>query len=154
MRYFRLSEAERLLPQVEQHLRDALFHKSEYERIHGQIEATLAHVRVSGGARIAPGRQLELRSQRDGNVRKLQEAMAQIEETGALVKDLDMGLLDFMARYQGHDVCLCWKLGEDAIRYWHGAEEGFRGRKEIDDDFRANHQGEALSEGSAGNAPN
>lgn len=154
MRYFRLSEAERLLPQVEQHLRDALFHKAEYERVHAQIEATLAHVRVSGGARIAPGRQLELRSQRDGNVRKLQEAMAQIEETGALVKDLDMGLLDFMARYRGQDVCLCWKLGEDAIRYWHGAEEGFRGRKEIDDDFRANHQGEALSEGPAGNAPN
>ena len=154
MRYFRLDEAERLLPQVEQYLRDALFHKAEYERIHSQIESVLARIRISGGARVDSGKQLELRTQRDGNVRKLQEAMAQIEETGALVKDLDIGLLDFMARYRGRDVCLCWKLGENDIRFWHGAEEGFRGRKEIDDDFRAHHQGEALSENDAGNAPN
>lgn len=154
MRYFRLAEAERLLPRVEQHLRDALFHKAEYERIHGQIEALLDHVRVSGGARVNPGHQIELRAQRDSSVRKLQEALTEIEQTGALVKDLDMGLLDFMARYHGRDVCLCWKLGEDAIRYWHGAEEGFRGRKEIDDDFREHHQGEALSGDAAGNAPN
>ncbi len=113
MRYFRLAEAERLLPQVEQYLRDALFHKAEYERVHGQIESILDRVRMSGGSRINPGQHLELRAQRDGSVRKLQEAMTQIEQSGALVKDLDMGLLDFMARYQGHDVCLCWKLGED-----------------------------------------
>jgi hypothetical protein len=154
MRYFRLDEAARLLPRVEQHLRDALFHKSEYERIHRQIEAVLDRVRVSGGARMDPSQQLELRAQRDAHVRELQEAMAQIENTGALVKDLDMGLLDFMARYEGRDVCLCWRLGEDAIRFWHGAEEGFRGRKEIDDDFRALHNGEAVSEDGEENAPN
>jgi hypothetical protein len=74
--------------------------------------------------------------------------MAEIEQLGALVKDLDIGLLDFMARYEGRDVCLCWKLGEDAIRYWHGAEEGFRGRKEIDDEFREKHTGEAVSDGT------
>lgn len=154
MRYFRLAEAERLLPEVEQHLRDALFHKGEYDRIQGQIEAMLDHVRVSGGARVNPGRQVELRAQRDGSVRKLQEALGQIEQIGALIKDLDIGLLDFMARYRGRDVCLCWKLGEDAIRYWHDAEEGFRGRKEIDDDFRDRHEGEAVSGDAPGNAPN
>ena len=73
------------------------------------------------------------------------------EITAALVKDLDIGLLDFMARYQGKDVCLCWKLGETGIHFWHGAEEGFRGRKEIDDAFRAHHSGEALSDTGASN---
>ncbi len=146
MRYFRLAEAERALPEVERHLRDALFFKAEYERLHQQIESTLDRVRQSGGARIDPTKQLELRTERDNSVRKLQEAMTEIEQLGALVKDLDIGLLDFMARYEGRDVCLCWKLGEDAIRYWHGAEEGFRGRKEIDEDFRLNHSGEAVSD--------
>ncbi|MEO8100676.1 MAG: DUF2203 domain-containing protein [Acidobacteriota bacterium] len=146
MRYFRLTEAERLLPEVERHLRDALFHKSEYERVHQVIEATLDRVRMSGGARIDPGKQLELRTQRDTNVKSLQEAMAQIEQLGALVKDLDIGLLDFMARYNGQDVCLCWKLGEGGIEYWHGVEEGFRGRKAIDQEFRENHSGEALGD--------
>lgn len=154
MRYFRLNEAERVLPEVEHHLRDALFHKAEYERVHKQIEDTLERVRQSGGARIDPSKQLELRVERDVNARKLQNAMAEIEQLGALVKDLDIGLLDFMARYQGRDVCLCWKLGEDAIRFWHGAEEGFRGRKEIDQEFRDQHTGEALSDESFGSAAN
>lgn len=154
MRYFRLAEAERLLPQVEQHLRDALFYKSEYERVHRDIEGALERIRQSGGARPDPGKHLAMRAERDGFVRKLQEAMEGVEELGALVKDLDIGLIDFMARYQGRDVCLCWKFGEDSIRFWHGAEEGFRGRKEIDDDFRQNHTGEALSEDLSGGAPN
>jgi hypothetical protein len=148
MRYFTLVEAESALPEVERHLRDALFHKAEYERLHGEIERTLERIRMSGGSRIDPGKQLEMRAQRDQNVRSLQEAMQQIEESGALVKDLDIGLLDFMARYQGRDVCLCWKLGEEGIRFWHGAEEGFRGRKAIDDHFRANHSGEATTPAS------
>jgi hypothetical protein len=150
MRYFRLAEAERVLPKVEEHLRDALFHKAEFERVDKQMEATLERVRQSGGARIDPSKQLALRVERDGHVRKLQDAMAEIEHLGALVKDLDIGLLDFMARYEGRDVCLCWKLGEDAIRFWHGAEEGFRGRKEIDDAFRANHSGESAGEAIPG----
>jgi hypothetical protein len=152
MRYFRLAEAERLLPEVERHLRDALFYKAEYERIHRQIEATLERVRIAGGARLDPRQQLALRAERDASVRKFQAAMESIEQLGVLVKDLDIGLLDFMARYQGRDVCLCWKLGEPAIEFWHGAEEGFRGRKRIDDHFRAHHSGEALSPESGGSS--
>ena len=148
MRYFTLTEAERALPEVERHLRDALFHKAEYERVHGEIGRTLDRIRVSGGARINPGKQSEMRAQRDQSVRSLQEAMQHIETSGALVKDLDIGLLDFMARYQGRDVCLCWKLGESGIGFWHGAEEGFRGRKQIDDHFRENHSGEATAPAS------
>jgi hypothetical protein len=154
MRYFTLAEAERLLPEVERLLRDALFYKAEYERTHAAIEATLDRIRQSGGSRINPGQHLAARAERDGYVRKLQDAMAEIEQIGALVKDLDIGLLDFMARYQGRDVCLCWKLGEDAIRFWHGVDEGFRGRKHIDDDFLANHTGEALGGEPTDSAPN
>jgi len=40
-------------------------------------------------------------------------------------------------------VLLCWKLGEERIAYWHGTDEGFRGRKLIDDEFREGHRGSA-----------
>lgn len=139
MRYFTLEEAERLIPEIERHVRDALFHKAEMQQASLELERTAERVRVSGGARLDPARQLDLRARRDKSVKALQQALAAIEETGALVKDLDIGLLDFMTRYRAQDVCLCWKLGEDAIRFWHGAEEGFRGRKLIDEDFRRNH---------------
>ena len=139
MRYFTLDQAQRLIPEVERHVRDALFHKAEMQQASQEMERTFDRVRVSGGARLDPTHQRELRTRRESSVKALQKTLGSIEETGAVVKDLDIGLLDFMTRYRSQDVCLCWKLGEDAIRYWHGAEEGFRGRKQIDDEFRKLH---------------
>ncbi len=139
MQYFTLAEAERLLPEVERHLRDALFHKAEYQRAHSELERVTERVRMTGGVRLDPGRHLELRASRDTSVTALKDTLAEIERTGVLVKDLDIGLLDFMTRYQDRDVCLCWKLGETGIRFWHGSQEGFRGRKEIDEEFIRNH---------------
>ena len=47
------------------------------------------------------------------------------------MKDLDDGLVDFPARRGGEDVLLCWRLGEDAIEFWHGLDEGFSGRRPL-----------------------
>ena len=46
---------------------------------------------------------------------------------------LDMGLLDFPCVVDDQIVLLCWKFGEEKIEFWHGLEEGFRGRKPIDE---------------------
>ena len=139
MRYFTLPEAQRALPEVERHLREALFHKTESQKAQENMDRTSEHVRSSGGARLDPSEVLATRARRDTSISALKEALDEIEEAGAVVKDLDIGLLDFMTRYRDRDVCLCWKLGEDAIRFWHGAEEGFRGRKQIDEEFRKGH---------------
>jgi hypothetical protein len=55
-----------------------------------------------------------------------------LEELGVMLKDLDLGLLDFPAEREGEDVLLCWHVGEDSVTTWHGLEEGFAGRKPID----------------------
>jgi hypothetical protein len=55
-----------------------------------------------------------------------------LEELGVVLKDLDLGLLDFPSVREGEDVLLCWHVGEDAVTSWHGLEEGFAGRKPID----------------------
>jgi hypothetical protein len=68
-------------------------------------------------------------------VQKLQDAMDQIEDSGCIVKDLDVGLVDFPALLGEEQVLLCWKLGEPRIEYWHRNEEGFGGRKPIDGEF-------------------
>jgi hypothetical protein len=142
MRYFTLPQAQRALPEVERHLREALFHKSESQKAQEQMDRTAERVRSSGGARVNPAEVLAQRARRDNSISALKEALEEIEEAGAVVKDLDIGLLDFMTRYRNQDVCLCWKLGEDRIGFWHGTEEGFRGRKPIDQEFLQNHGGE------------
>jgi hypothetical protein len=60
------------------------------------------------------------------------EYVDELDELGVVVKDLDLGLLDFPALREGVEVELCWQVGEDAVEHWHDLEAGFRGRKPID----------------------
>lgn len=144
---FTLAEAERLLPEVERLLRDALFRRSEAMKAHEELDKATTHIRMAGGTRVNPGKLLELRARRDTGIAALKDLLEQIANTGAVVKDLDTGLIDFMSRFRDQEVCLCWKLGESGITFWHGAEEGFRGRKPIDREFLEGHRG---GEGSPG----
>jgi hypothetical protein len=63
---------------------------------------------------------------------QLERCVGELETLGVVVKDVDLGLLDFPAVRDGADVLLCWHVGEDAVESWHGLEEGFAGRKPID----------------------
>ena len=55
-----------------------------------------------------------------------------LEELGVVLKDLDLGLLDFPSVREGEEVLLCWHVGEESVTSWHGLEEGYAGRKPID----------------------
>jgi hypothetical protein len=55
-----------------------------------------------------------------------------LEELGVVLKDVDLGLLDFPSEREGEAVLLCWHVGEDSVTSWHGLEEGYAGRKPID----------------------
>jgi hypothetical protein len=55
-----------------------------------------------------------------------------LDELGVVLKDLDLGLLDFPSERNGEPVLLCWQVGEEAVTSWHGPAEGFAGRKPID----------------------
>ncbi len=63
---------------------------------------------------------------------ELNACIETIQAAGAEVKDLETGLLDFPALREGREILLCWQVGEDAIAWWHGREEGFAGRKPLD----------------------
>lgn len=54
-----------------------------------------------------------------------------IESFGCIVKDIDLGLIDFPSTRDGEQVYLCWKAGEPGITTYHGIEEGFRDRKPL-----------------------
>ncbi|HEY5730074.1 MAG TPA: DUF2203 domain-containing protein [Anaerolineales bacterium] len=52
--------------------------------------------------------------------------------TGAQIKDINIGLLDFSAIRDGREVYLCWKYGEDDIAFWHEIDAGYAGRQPIE----------------------
>lgn len=66
------------------------------------------------------------------HARELQEVVDELALIGVQIKDPDTGLLDFPAVREGEDVLLCWRIGEDAVEWWHTAGDGFAGRRRID----------------------
>ena len=54
-----------------------------------------------------------------------------IEQKGCIIKDITEGLIDFYSIFNGKEIFLCWKYGEDKIEYWHDIEEGLYGRKHV-----------------------
>jgi hypothetical protein len=55
-----------------------------------------------------------------------------IQALDVLIKDVNLGLLDFPALKGGRLVYLCWQYGEGEIRFWHEVEAGFAGRQPIE----------------------
>jgi hypothetical protein len=139
---FTLAEAESLLPEIEKAMREAISHKAGYERAEFAIQATVQRIMILGGMMLDSRGVSQERTRRDFSAEQLKHALERIHERGCLVKDLDTGLVDFPTLFRGREVLLCWKLGETGIRYWHGVEEGFAGRKPIDQDFLDHHQGD------------
>lgn len=63
---------------------------------------------------------------------RLDALVHRILDTGAQIKDINIGLLDFSARKDGREVYLCWQYGEGEIAYWHEVDAGYAGRQPID----------------------
>jgi hypothetical protein len=142
-RRFSHAEAQSLIPRVDRLLRDALMLKTEYEECEQALQAFNERIMLMGGMVVDRQHALELRNRRETAAGRLRAVLEEVQETGCLIKDLDIGLVDFPTLFRGTEVYLCWKLGETAIEFWHGVDEGFRGRKPIDQDFLDHHQGDA-----------
>jgi hypothetical protein len=144
-RYFTLTEAESLLPKVEDAMREALTLYASQQEAESKLQEELQRITMLGGAMVNRGEISKLRDRRDTAASELGEMIQKIHSFGCQIKDLTTGLVDFPTRYRGNEVLLCWRFGEKGIRFWHGLEEGFRGRKAIDQDFLDNHRGDRLN---------
>jgi hypothetical protein len=73
----------------------------------------------------------EKAAQLDSMVERMTNKIAELEDLGVKVKDLDFGLVDFPADRYGENVLLCWRYGEPEVSYWHKPNEGYNGRKPL-----------------------
>ena len=90
--------------------------KAEYDQAEGIIQSLNARVAMMGGTMVNRDQAIDARGRREVAAARLRRAMEQVRETGCVVKDLDIGLVDFPAMRRGVEVCLCWKLGETVDR--------------------------------------
>ena len=129
---FSLTEAERLRLQLEPVLIEAMEVRRKLGELDEQLSSLAERIQRSGGLMVPYEKIALVRLERNRQEESLRAAIDRIHATGCIVKDLDVGLLDFPSRLNNEDVYLCWKLGEDRIRFYHRQDEGFSGRKPID----------------------
>src|SRR5215813_7868059 len=129
-RRFTLQEAESLLPEVSAQIQEAVALKAACQEAESAMESLRQKLMLLGGVIVDRARAQAVRQHRDESLERLKATVARLQETGAVVKDLDQGLVDFPTLFRGQEVYLCWKMGETEIRFWHGVE-GFIGRKPI-----------------------
>ncbi len=129
--YYTLAEANALLPFVRNSLERA-------QGIKAEIAAMIVQIREEGidfetlfsRTEMSPEEALYRKNLEDMGD-QINDIIFEFEEKGIYLKNLDLGLIDFLARINNEDAFLCFKQGELEIAYWHTLQEGFPGRKSL-----------------------
>ena len=129
---FTLTEAERTRRELEPILLQAIDCRRKMAELDESLTQVANRIMLMGGIIVPYEKTAKLRFERDHLADAIKSALERMEATGCVVKDLEVGLLDFPAVINNEEVYLCWRLGEDRIRFWHRQDEGFAGRKPLD----------------------
>jgi hypothetical protein len=130
-RRFTPKEANAELSEIRPLAEEVVSHRREQQRLEAERAELAAKIAGNGGGiDVQAIAELEQAEQRERI--EIARCVNEIHERGAIVKDIDEGLVDFPALRDGEEILLCWRLGEEEVAYWHGLEEGFAGRKQLD----------------------
>ena len=123
-RRFTLAEADALVKMIRPMLGEIMEIRQVILRRQPEVWPVVEKAAGNGGSRQA--------SEVAQEFARLDQLVREIHATGAVLKDINQGLIDFLANRHGQDVYLCWQYGEDRIEFWHEIEAGFSGRRPIE----------------------
>ena len=120
---FTVEEANALLPRLREILDEAALHRDALHEKAPHMEPILRAAIGNGGGKA--GREYGLEAY------NLSRTVERIRELGVVLKDLDVGLLDFPHEREGRVVFLCWHPPEERVAYWHDLDAGYAGRQPL-----------------------
>ncbi len=126
-----MSEARAAIPELRSLLVTARRQRDGLARLQPHIKLAAARAEFNGGS---PYGSLYL-----AKAFAFAATFERIQESGAILKDFNAGLVDFPHEHDGRIVYLCWRLGEDELKWWHETDQGFAGRVPIGDNFEKPH---------------
>ncbi|GBC72885.1 hypothetical protein HRbin04_00280 [archaeon HR04] len=122
--YFTPQQANRILGEVRRRFNNIVAIRDEVLELQQELQSIVDH---DASLQVYIEKKQELNSA----LTRLYAAIEELEAIGVVLKSIDEGLIDFPAKRFGEDVWLCWKSGEDEVKFWHGKDEGFMGRKPL-----------------------
>jgi hypothetical protein len=124
-RFFTVEEANACLPRLRQLIEDIHQVQQAVAAARPELWAVFQKAVNNGGRKQA--------SELFFLFQRLERAVNEIKTLGCVLKDIDSGLIDFLSKREEREVYLCWRYGEDEIRYWHELHTGFAGRQPLAD---------------------
>ena len=124
---FRLEEANAFVPRLESLV-------ARLQRGALQLQEEMTQLASETGAAVADRTAEELVRRRPAArtlIEELDGIVREIEASGAHLKDVKLGLVDFPTERDGEIIYLCWQSGEPEVAFWHRTEEGFAGRQPL-----------------------
>lgn len=123
--HFTLKEANAMLPSVIKKFKNLVSLKNELIRIQSELESNPKY--------MSSFKDYVLKKQElNSAISNFYKAIEELESGGVVIKSVDEGLLDFPSLRFNEEIWLCWKEGETEIKFWHGKDEGFNGRKPVE----------------------
>ena len=125
---FTVDQANRTLPLVRRIVRDIVETYAVWRGKVRDFEIATAPSRADRPSQPAD----ELQREAERLAHEIQDCVGELQALGVEFKGFDLGLVDFPSEMEGRTVYLCWKLGEDAVMYWHEVDAGFAGRQPLE----------------------
>ncbi|MGB6463694.1 MAG: DUF2203 domain-containing protein [Nitrosotalea sp.] len=123
--HFTLKEANAMLPSIIKKFKDLVNLKNDVIKIQTEMETNPKY--------MSSFKEYALKKQElNTAISNFYKATEEIESTGVMIKSIDDGLLDFPSLRFNEEIWLCWKEDETEIKFWHGKDEGFNGRKPVE----------------------
>jgi hypothetical protein len=131
-KFFSVEEANKLVAFLEGSLERIQRNKRSYLWLQNEIAILKLIVGCGAGETNADAVLLREKAEKLKSVTaSIEKDIAQINETGCVLRDVDRGLVDFYSIVDGNVVFLCWKKGEVAVLFWHSTNAGFKGRQPL-----------------------
>lgn len=123
--HFTLKEANAILPSVIEKFKHIVNIKSEVGKIQSEMETDPKYM-TNFKDYVYKKQELNLA------ITNFYKSIEELESMGVMIKSVEQGLLDFPSLRFKEEIWLCWKEGETEIKFWHGKDEGFNGRKPVE----------------------
>ena len=132
-KFFTIESAEKTLPRLKGLLRKAIHLNRQLQALHTESLVNQEEISVETEEHNIKYQFEVVKNHEELHelTEEFYDVMEQVEKTGVEIKDLEQGLVDFPSHFEGREVHLCWKLGEDRVKYWHELDTGFEERQEI-----------------------
>lgn len=127
-RTFTVEQANRMLPLVRRIVRDIVDAHRAWQKALQAYENAATWTRADSPSGHVTALENDVRRL----AAEIEGYLVELRELSVDFKGFEQGLVDFPGERDGRVVCLCWKLDEDEVRFWHEVSDGYAGRQPLD----------------------